>query len=107
NRRIRKIDLKTGTVTTVAGNGQKSVPPDGDAAVNAPLVDPRAVAVDKKGNIWILERNGHALRVVDAAGKIRTVAGTGKAGLSGDGGDALKAQLNSPKHLCVDLGGNV
>jgi DNA-binding beta-propeller fold protein YncE len=107
NKRIRKIDLATGLVTTVAGNGQKGVPKDGADAVNAPLVDPRAVAVDKKGNIWILERSGHALRVVDAQGKIRTAAGTGKAGLSGDGGDALKAQLNAPKHLCIDLDGNV
>jgi sugar lactone lactonase YvrE len=107
NKRIRKIDLASGVVTTVAGNGQKGVPKDGMDAAQAPLVDPRAVAVDKKGNIWILERSGHALRVVDAQGKIRTVAGTGKAGLSGDGGDALKAQLNGPKHLCIDVEGNV
>jgi sugar lactone lactonase YvrE len=107
NRRIRKIELSTGIVTTVAGNGQKGVPTDGNDAKNAPLLDPRAVAVDSKGNIWILERNGHALRVVDAKGKIKTVAGTGKAGLSGDDGDALKAQLNGPKHLCVDLQDNV
>jgi DNA-binding beta-propeller fold protein YncE len=107
NRKIRKIHLPTRIVTTVAGNGQKGVPADGSEAVKAPLVDPRAVAVDKKGNIWILERSGHALRVVDAQGKIRTVAGTGKAGLSGDGGEALKAQLNGPKHLCIDLAGNV
>jgi DNA-binding beta-propeller fold protein YncE len=107
NRKIRKIHLATQVVTTVAGNGQKGMPPDGADAVKAPLVDPRAVAVDKKGNIWILERSGHALRVVDPQGKIRTVAGTGKAGLSGDGGDALKAQLNGPKHLCIDLDGNV
>jgi sugar lactone lactonase YvrE len=107
NRRVRRIDLKTGTVTTVAGNGEKGVPKDGAEATKAPLVDPRAVAVDKQDNLWILERSGHALRVVDPAGKIRTVAGTGKAGLSGDGGDALKAQLNGPKHLCIDLDGNV
>jgi DNA-binding beta-propeller fold protein YncE len=44
---------------------------------------------------------------VDAKGKIRTVAGTGKAGNSGDGGDARKALLNGPKHLCIDLDGNV
>jgi DNA-binding beta-propeller fold protein YncE len=107
NKRIRKIELATGTVTTVAGNGQKGVPKDGAVAAQSPLVDPRAVAVDKKGNVWILERSGHALRVVDSQGMIRTVAGTGKAGLSGDGGPALKAQLNGPKHLCIDLDGNV
>jgi DNA-binding beta-propeller fold protein YncE len=107
NRRIRKIGLAGGTVTTIAGDGTKGVPQDGADAAKAPLVDPRAVAVDKLGNVWILERGGHALRVVDARGKIRTVAGTGKAGLSGDGGDALKATFNGPKHLCVDLDGNI
>jgi DNA-binding beta-propeller fold protein YncE len=107
NRRIRAIDMKTGTVSTVAGNGQKGVPEDGAEAVKAPLVDPRAVAADGAGNVYVLERSGHALRVVDARGKIRTVAGTGKAGASGDGGDALKATFNGPKHLCVDGDGNV
>jgi DNA-binding beta-propeller fold protein YncE len=107
NRRIRVIDLKTGVVSTVAGNGKKGVPDDGTSAKDAPLVDPRAVAPDADGNVYILERSGHALRVVDAAGKIRTVAGTGKAGLSGDGGDARKANLNGPKHLCVDHDGTV
>jgi hypothetical protein len=102
NRRIRKLTLATGIVTLVAGNGTKGVPMDGADAVSSPLVDPRAVATDRHGNVYILERGGHALRVVDAAGKIRTVAGTGKAGLAGDGGPALQAQLNGPKHLCVD-----
>jgi DNA-binding beta-propeller fold protein YncE len=107
NRRIRVIDLKTNVVTTVAGNGAKGVPPDGAEATKAPLVDPRAVAADAKGNVYILERAGNALRVVDAGGKIRTVAGTGEKGSSGDGGDAHKATLNGPKHLCIDRDGNV
>jgi DNA-binding beta-propeller fold protein YncE len=107
NRRIRAIDLKSGMVTTVAGNGAKGVPEDGAEAIKAPLVDPRAVAVDAKGNIYILERSGHALRVVDSHGKIRTVVGTGKQGASGDGGDARQATLNGPKHLCIDPDGNV
>ena len=107
NRRIRRVDLKTGTVSTVAGNGKKGVPGDGDDARSSPLVDPRAVALDGRGNLYILERSGHALRVVDRSGKIRTVAGTGKPGDSGDGGDARAARLNGPKHLCVDAKGNV
>lgn len=102
NRRIRAVDMRTGVIRTVAGNGQKGVPADGAAAAESPLVDPRAVAVDRAGNIYILERGGHCLRVVDPRGKIRTVAGTGKAGFSGDGGDALKATFNGPKHLCID-----
>jgi DNA-binding beta-propeller fold protein YncE len=107
NRRIRAIDLKTGTVRTVAGNGQKGIPEDGALATKAPLVDPRAVAVDGKGNVYVLERSGNALRVVDSQGKVRTVAGTGEKGFSGDGGDARKATLNGPKHLCIDRDGSV
>ncbi len=107
NRRIRMVDLKTNMVSTVAGNGDKGIPEDGALAAKAPLVDPRAVAVDAKGNVWILERSGHALRVVDRQGKIRTVVGTGKPGAGGDGGPARQATLNGPKHLCVDRDGNV
>jgi sugar lactone lactonase YvrE len=108
NRRVRVIDLKSGVVNLVAGNGKKGVPRDGDDAKTSPLVDPRAVAADAKGNVYILERSSHALRVVDSAGKIRTVVGAnGKAGNSGDGGDARSATMNGPKHLCVDRGGNV
>jgi DNA-binding beta-propeller fold protein YncE len=107
NRRIRRVDLKTAVVSTVAGNGSKGAPEDGALAASAPLVDPRAVAVDGRGNVYILERSGHALRVVDRTGTIRTVAGNGAKGSSGDGGDARKATLNGPKHLCVDPQGNV
>lgn len=107
NRRIRVVDLATGLVKTIAGNGERGVPADGAEAIRAPLVDPRAVTVDEKGNVYVLERTGHALRVVDPAGKIRTVVGTGKAGNTGDGGDARQATLNGPKHLCLDRDGGI
>jgi sugar lactone lactonase YvrE len=107
NRRIRMVDLHSGLVRTVAGNGDAGVPSDGATATDAPLVDPRAVCADALGNVYILERGGHALRVVDRDGQIRTVVGTGKKGLSGDGGAALQATLNGPKHLCMDQDGNV
>jgi len=107
NRRIRAVDLKTGVVRTVAGNGEKGVPRDGEDARTQPLFDPRAIAMDAKGSLYICERGGHALRVVDPAGKIRTVAGTGVAGLSGDGGPALSAQVNGPKHIFVEPSGTV
>jgi DNA-binding beta-propeller fold protein YncE len=107
NHRIRAVNLRTRIVQTVAGNGTRGKPEDGAEARKAPLVDPRAVAVDGAGNLYILERSGHALRVVDPRGRIRTVVGTGRAGNSGDDGDGRRASLNGPKHLCVDGQGNV
>jgi DNA-binding beta-propeller fold protein YncE len=106
-RKIYYVDMKTGMLHHVAGNGLKGVPKDGSDAKAAPLVDPRAACVDRQGNVYILERGGHAMRVVNPAGKIRTVVGTGMPGNSGDGGDALMATLKGPKHLCVDLDDNV
>ncbi len=100
---VWELDIKSGVSRRIAGNGKKGVPQDGSLAVEAPLVDPRAVAPDKQGNIYILERGGHALRVVDKEGRIRTVVNaSGKAGKHGDGGPAREAALNGPKHLCVD-----
>jgi len=107
NRRVRKINLSTGVVSTVAGDGSKGVPTDGADAKSAPLIDPRAVAVTANGEIYILERSGHALRFVDAQGKMRTVAGTEQPGFSGDGGNARSATLRGPKHLCLDRNGDV
>ena len=97
NRRVRMLDLKSGVVTTVAGNGQSSEPEDGSQAAQSPLVDPRAVAVDSAGNLYILERRGNALRVVDKQGRIRTVVRPG----------SVSPNLNGPKHLCIDRNDNV
>jgi len=102
NKRIRHIGVKTDIASTFAGTGKAGVPKNGEPAKDQPLVDPRAVAADKDGNVYILERSGHALRVVDKAGKIRTVAGTGKAGSGGDGGPALQAAMNGPKFISID-----
>ncbi len=108
NRRIRYLDLKSGTIHTFAGNGQKGRPEEGAIAARSPLVDPRAVAADRKGNVYILERGGHALRVVRPDGRIHTVVNAaGKKGATGDGGPAIDATLNGPKHICIDLEDNV
>ena len=107
NRRIRVVDLKTGVVDTLAGNGKGGVPKQNAPARDQPLVDPRAVMADQAGRVYVLERGGHALRVIDAAGLISTVVGTGKPGHSGDGGPASEATLRGPKHLCLDRDGTI
>lgn len=107
NKRVRAIDTKSGVVSTVAGTGMAGVPKDGEPAKDQPLVDPRAVAADDKGNLYVLERSGHALRVIDKDGRIRTVAGTGKKGSGGNGGTALEAEFNGPKFVSLDRDGSV
>jgi sugar lactone lactonase YvrE len=104
NHRIRVVE--DGKIRTVAGNGDRGVPRDGSAAAEAPLVDPRAVAPARNGGFWVLERSGNALRAVDAAGRIRTVAGTGKAGPPSDG-PALRCTLNGPKLIWAEKSGDV
>lgn len=100
NRRVRAVELKSGLVSLIAGDGKKGVPADGGDAKTSPLADPRAAVMDSAGNIYILERGGHALRVVSPDGKIRTVVGTGKSGKQD--GPGPEATMNGPKHLCID-----
>jgi len=108
NRRVRFLDLKTGRIHPFAGNGQKGRPRNGDPAVSSPLTDPRAVAADRKGNVYILERGGHALCVVRPDGAINTVVNAaGRKGATGDGGPAMEATMNGPKHICIDREDNV
>ncbi|MBT3668003.1 MAG: hypothetical protein HN548_11050, partial [Opitutae bacterium] len=105
NRRIRAINLESGTIRTIAGNGKKGKPIDGKHTFEQPLMDPRAAVMDVEGNLFVLERNGHALRVVRPNGKIYTLAGTGKKGTRD--GPALQATFNGPKHLCIDGKGRI
>lgn len=97
NIRVRVIDLNTGLVATLAGNGEKGVPADGAVAAGSPLADPRAVAVAANGDVYILERGGNALRVVNSEGRIRTLIRPG----------GITPDLKGPKHLAVDHEGAV
>ena len=105
NKRIRGVDLQSGLIRTLAGNGKKGVPEDGEKATGQPLTDPRASAMDAKGNLYVLERGGNALLVVRPDGKIFTLAGTGKKGTRD--GSALKSTFSGPKHLCIDPQGKI
>ena len=111
--RIRRIDLRTGTITTFAGTGKPTdrakarSSGDGGPAVKAVIAGARAVCVDSLGTVFICEREGNRIRKVDSSGVITTVAGTGMKGYSGDGGSPLQATLNGPKGLRCDARGNL
>ncbi|MFE4518595.1 RICIN domain-containing protein [Kitasatospora sp. NPDC056783] len=106
NNRIRRI-TKDGRITTLAGTGVAGFSGNGAAASSAQLNYPLAVAVDSGGVVYFADYNNHRIRKVTADGTISTVAGTGAAGFSGDGGPADKAQLNLPMGMAVDSGGVV
>lgn len=108
NHRIRKIDTKTGIITTWAGNGEKKTSPDGSKIEGSSLHGPRALAFAPDGKLWLALREGNAVLQLDPkAGTIRHVAGTGKSGFTGNGGPALKATLSGPKCVGLDAAGNV
>jgi sugar lactone lactonase YvrE len=106
NPRIRRLDLSARRTTTVAGSGQRAYAGDGAAATGASLNMPHEIQFDAAANLYIAERDNHVIRKVDTkSGVISTVAGTGAAGFSGDGGPASRAQLRQPHSIAVDPGG--
>lgn len=97
NHRIRRIDLATGTIDTVAGNGTAGFSGDGGSALDASFNLPRDLEFDTDGSLWVADTDNHAVRRIDlAAGTVETIIGTGVAGFGGDGGPAADAQLDRP-----------
>jgi hypothetical protein len=94
-------------IQTVAGTGDAGFSGDGGPATKAMLNDPAAVAVSACGTLYIADVRNNRIRQVDATGIISTVAGSGRAGFSGDGGLAIQAQLSQPLGLAVDGEGNL
>ena len=106
NRRVRKVDA-SGNISTIAGTGAAGFSGDGGPATAAPVDGPTGVVLDSAGNIYIADTNNHRIRKVDPSGNISTIAGTGSAGFSGDGGSATAAQINFPRHVALDGAGNI
>jgi streptogramin lyase len=107
NHRIRRVS-KDGIITTFAGSAKRGYSGDGGPATEAALNMPYEMAWDRSGNLYFVEIGSHVVRRVDAkSGIISTVAGTGKAGFSGDGGPANKAQLSQPHSLAFDNAGDL
>ena len=94
-------------ITTLAGNGLQGSAGDGGAATSAALSNAQGVAVDAAGNVYIADGGNYKIRKVSTTGIITTIAGTGIAGFSGDGGQATAANINTPFGIVVDASGNV
>ncbi|MBI2480172.1 MAG: hypothetical protein HYV60_16535, partial [Planctomycetia bacterium] len=107
NHRIRRIDLETGIVESIAGNGGKQPPQHGQAAKGNSVVGPRALFIDGD-TMWVALREGHSVWTLSlASGNWSHISGTGKQGFSGDGGPAAEATYNGPKGIAVGPDGNV
>ncbi len=101
NHRIRKVDLRTLSVTTIAGNGASEFSGDQGPAIEAGLNNPQGIAVNRLGIILVADTYNHVIRRIGIDGTITTVAGS-EAGLSGDGGLATSAQLSLPMAVAFD-----
>jgi sugar lactone lactonase YvrE len=102
NHRIRRVDLKTGVISTFAGTGEKGYSGDGGPATQARMNEPYEVLFDRAGNLFFTDMQEHVIRRIDKkTGIISTVAGTGQAGFSGDGGPATEAQLRQPHSIAL------
>ncbi|MEW6736288.1 MAG: IPT/TIG domain-containing protein [Acidobacteriota bacterium] len=108
NNRIRRVDLRTGIITTVGGDGTDGFRGDGRLAINASFSLPQYVVVDQAGNLLVADTGNHRVRRIDArTGIIITVAGDGVDAFRGDNGLAIKASINFPVGLALDNKGNL
>jgi sugar lactone lactonase YvrE len=102
NHRIRRVDARTGIITTCAGSGEAGYAGDGGPAIRARLNEPYGIAIDKAANVYIADRHNHCVRRVDGvSGVITTFAGNGAAGFGGDGGPASRAGMVEPNGLAL------
>jgi streptogramin lyase len=107
NHRVRRLDLTTGHIETVAGNGERKLPREGAVAASEPLFGPRAICL-VGGDLWVALREGHSVwRIDHKTGKLHRVAGNGKPGYKVDRGPAKNALVNSPKGLSLGPDGRV
>jgi sugar lactone lactonase YvrE len=102
NQRIRRLDLMTGMITTIAGSGSLGCSGDTALANSAALALPHGLTVDPSGNIYIADAGNHRIRRIDAVtGVISTVAGNGTQTFSGDNGPAISASLDTPRAVTL------
>ena len=95
------------TIATVAGTGEPGFSGDGGPAVSGRINNPFGVVRGPDGALWFCEYSGQRIRKIDPDGTLRTVAGTGGKGYTGDGGPALAATFNLPHEIRFDPAGNL
>jgi sugar lactone lactonase YvrE len=106
--RVRKLDIKTGLISTIAGNGRAGFSGDGSVATEALLNSPRGITLDKAENILIADLNNKRVRKIDqATGIISTIAGNGSDSPRGDGDLATKAAIKAPMSILLDSSENI
>jgi sugar lactone lactonase YvrE len=106
NHVVRMID-PSGVITTIAGTGEAGYGGDGGSAHLATFNRPIDIAIRPEGGYLIADSNNHVIRLIDEAGMVRTVAGTGVEGFSGDGGPAIEAALHQPQGVAIGSDGSV
>lgn len=108
NHRVRRVDLKSGVVTTFTGTGDKAVPKDGSSFVHAAVSGPRAIDFTTAGDAILALREGNSVYRLDLAKQqFSLLAGTGKQGYTGDGGPARSATLSGPKGVAIAPNGDI
>jgi hypothetical protein len=107
NHAIRRIDIATGIITTICGNGTSGYSGDNGPATAAKLYGPSGICFDKTGNLYIADCDNNVIRKIDVLGIITTIAGTGVYGYNGDNIAATSAQLHLPTDIRADNEGNI
>jgi hypothetical protein len=102
NHRIRKVNIATRMVTTIAGTGVAGYSGDNGPALSAQFNLPTDLALSKAGDLFVADHNNHVVRKIDTAGVVTTVAGTGTAGASANGTRADQAKLYLPQGVTFD-----
>ncbi len=108
NHAVRKIDMKSGTISTIAGDGKPGYSGDGGSAAKAQLKQPHSLQFGPEGDLYICDIGNHVIRRVDMkTGVIETFAGTGKPGPTPDGAPIKGTPLRGPRSLDFDQAGNL
>jgi hypothetical protein len=106
NHRIRALDLENGTIETIAGTGEKGFSGDGGEAMDAQLNNPRKLTIGPDGRLYVGDQDNNRIRAINLeTGKIKTVAGNGETGFSGDGVPPTEAAIDHPIGVTFDKDG--